>query len=177
MYKNIFFLIVLSFFSSKLLSKSLDVQGLSKLNLSDIQSITSLDIYNENLGINDINIFLKELSLSELIYEIDYTETENQYILRVVESNLIENIYINNNSWIKDDLILQNLNSKVNSQLTKNKIQKDIKTIKTIYKTKGFLNISVISTIEKYSEDRVNLIYKIEENQQQKINMIRFIIC
>ncbi len=174
MYKNIFFLIVLSFFSSKLLSKSLDVQGLSKLNLSDIQSITSLDIYNENLGINDINIFLKELSLSELIYEIDYTETENQYILRVVESNLIENIYINNNSWIKDDLILQNLNSKVNSQLTKNKIQKDIKTIKTIYKTKGFLNISVISTIEKYSEDRVNLIYKIEENQQQKINMIRF---
>ena len=43
---------------------------------------------------------------------------------------LIENIYINNNVWIKDDLIIQNLDSKNNSFLTKNNIQNDIKIIK-----------------------------------------------
>ena len=58
--------------------------------------------------------------------------------------------------------------------LTKNNIQSDINIIKNIYKTKGFLDTSVVVTIEKYSADRINLIYKINENKQQKINIIKF---
>ena len=40
---------------------------------------------------------------------------------------LIENIYINNNVWIKDDLIIQNLNFKKKYFLNKNNINNDIK--------------------------------------------------
>ena len=35
-----------------------------------------------------------------------------------------------------------------------------LKLIKNIYKSKGFKNVSVIAKVEKYSEDRVNLIYE-----------------
>ncbi len=172
--KYIFFLLFPFLFANNLFSKSIDVQGLSKLNINDLQSITSIDIYNDNLQINDLNILLKELSLSDLIYQIDYTETEDQFILKIDESKLIENIYINNNTWIKDDIIIQNLKSKKNSLLKKSKIQNDINIIKTIYNTKGFLNTSVVVTIEKYSIDRINIIFTVEENKQQKINTINF---
>ena len=55
---------------------------------------------------------LKELSSSDLIYEISYKEIDESIFFKITESNLIENIYINNNVWIKDELIIQNLNSK-----------------------------------------------------------------
>ena len=156
-------------------SKSVIFEGLSKFSIDDIQSITSVDIFSENLETDDINIILKELSSSDLIYEISYKEIDNYFTLTIIEGNIIENIYINNNVWVKDDLIIQNLDSKNNSFLTKNNIQNDIKIIKNIYKSKGFKDVSVIAKVEKYSLDRVNLIYKVEENEQQKINIIKFI--
>ena len=58
--------------------------------------------------------------------------------------------------------------------MTRNNLQKDIKVIRNIYKSKGFQNVSVIAKIEKFSQDRINLIYEIDEKNQQKINIIKF---
>ena len=175
MFKNILLIIIFYFSAHNLFAKSINFEGLSKFTIEDIQSITSVDVYDKNLKTNDINKLLKELSLSDLIYEISYRETNDLFILTIDEANIVENIYVNNNTWIKDELILQNLKSKNNSFLTKNNIQNDTKIIKNIYKSKGFKNISVIAKVEKYSLDRINLIYEIEENEQQKINIIKFI--
>ena len=174
MYKRYFLLIFLFFTLQNLHTKSLNFEGLSKFTMNDIQSITSVDIYDENLKLNDINKIIKELASSDLIYEISYKETNDFFIFTIVEGNIIENVYINNNIWIKDDLIIQNLNSKKNIFLKKNIIKDDIKIIKNIYKSKGFNEISVFAKVEKYSQDRVNIIFDIFENEQQKINIIKF---
>ena len=174
MFKNNFFLIIFIFFTHNIFAKSIDLKGISRLSVDDIQSITSININDNNLNINDINIFIKELSLSDLIYEIEYVELSDQFSISITESDLIENIYINNNVWIKDELIIENLNSKQNYFLQKNNIQNDIQLIKDIYKTKGFQNVQVTAKVEKYSSDRVNLIYDIKESKQQKIHIIKF---
>ena len=174
MFKNNFLLIIFIFFTYNIYAKSIDLKGISRLSVEDIQSITSININDNNLNINDINIFIKELSLSDLIYEIEYVELSDQFSISITESDLIENIYINNNVWIKDDFIIENLNSKQNYFLQKNNIQNDIQLIKDIYKTKGFQNVQVTAKVEKYSSDRVNLIYDIKETKQQKIHIIKF---
>ena len=86
--------------SQNLLAKPIDFEGLSKFDLNDIQTITSIDIYDQNLQINDIDKILKELSMSDLIYEISLEETNEQYIFSITEADIIENVYINNNVWI-----------------------------------------------------------------------------
>ncbi len=174
MFKKLFLILFFIFFSYNLISKTLTINGLSKINLEDLQSITSIDIYNSNLNSNDINILLKELSLSELIYDVEFSENSDHFLLLINESDLIENIFINNNTWIKDEILIQNLISKKNLFLTENKIKDDIKIIKNIYKSKGFQNISVLAKVERFSEDRINLIYDVNENEQQKINIIKF---
>ena len=175
MFKYLFFIITIYLAPLNLFAKSLNFEGLSKFNMNDIQSITSVDVYSNDLNINDVNKILKELSISELIYEVSFKEKDDLFLFLVTESDIIEDIYITNNTWIKDDLILQNLRSRNNSFLMKNKIQEDIKIIKNIYKSKGFQDISIISKVEKFSQDRINLIYEIEENKQQKINSIKFV--
>ena len=112
MFKNISITLLIFLLSKNLFSKPINFEGLSKFNLNDIQSITSLDIFEKNYEVSDINIMLKELSLSDLIYEISYKEDKDQFLFTITEANIVENIYINNNVWIRDDLIIQNLNLK-----------------------------------------------------------------
>ena len=114
MFKYILLFILYLLFAFKAISKPFNFDGLAKLSLDDLQSITSVDIYNDNLSIDELNITLKELSISDLIYDIDYSETDKYFLINIIESDFIENIYINNNTWIKDEIILNNLNSKIN---------------------------------------------------------------
>ena len=175
MFRYLIFLLFSFLLSFNLASKPLNILGLSKLSYDDIQSITSINIYDNNLNINNINNLIKELSLSDLIYDISYKELSEKFQVSIIESDLIENIFVNNNVWIKDDILIQNLKSKTNYFLSKNNIQDDISIIKNIYKSKGFQNLSVIAKVERYSQDRINLIYEIKENDQQKINIIKFV--
>ena len=175
MYRKFFFLIFFYFIFQNVSAKPLTIGGLSKYTLNDIQSITSVDIYNNNLELIDIDLLIKELTLSDLIYELDFEEFNDSFFIKLYESNIIENIFINNNVWIEDDVIKQNLASQTNFFLNKNNIKNDLDIIKTIYKSNGFQNISIISKVEKYSDDRVNLIYEVTENKQQKIGLIKFI--
>ena len=175
MYKVILFIFLILFLSKNSLSKPINFHGLSKLNIDDIQSITSINIYDNDLLIEDVNNIIKELVLSDLIYDVSYEDTSDFYYVKIQEADLIENIFINNNIWIKDDLIIQNLTSKKNYFLIKDYVENDIKAIKNIYKSKGFQNILVTAKVEKFSKDRTNLIYEIKEGKQQKINIIKFV--
>ena len=88
MFKSFFLLIFFYFISQNLFSKSVIFEGLSKFSMDDIQSITSVDIYSENLEANDINKILKELSSSDLIYEISYKEIDNHFTLTIMKAIL-----------------------------------------------------------------------------------------
>ena len=171
----LFFFFSLFCLSQNILAKTLKFEGLTKLNLDDIQSITSQNIFKNDLSINELNAILKDLLISDLIYEVEYLELEKEFLLKITESDLIENIYINKNVWIDDEIIIKNLSSKQNSFLSKNNIQEDLSLIQTIYKTKGFQDTTVIVKVERFSQDRINLIYEINESEQQKINIIKFI--
>ena len=173
LYKFIFFVFLI--FSFKLHSSNLIINGLSKLSLEDLQSLTSLDIEKKTFTDNEINKIISDLYKSDLIYDIILNKEENIFYLTIDENRLVENIYINGNVRIKDELIIENLSVKKNTFLNKDKINNDIDLIKNIYFSKGFNNINVVVSSEKFSKDRVNLIYNINEGKISKIKRIRFI--
>ena len=172
---NIFlYLILILFTSLNSLGNSLKIIGLSKLNLNDIQTLTSIELSKEFYTDEDINLLLKDLYKSDLIFDLNYSKEDNTHIINIEENRIIENIFINGNKRINDELILQNISMKKKGFIKKNSIKDDIKIIKNIYRTKGFNNVIVIISSEKYSSDRVNLIYEIIENNQSLIERIKF---
>jgi len=155
-------------------SKNLKISGLNKLSLSDIQTISVVDIFSNSLSDNEMSILIKELNNSDLIYDISLNEDTNSYYLNLTESKIINNIFINGNIRLEDDLLLENLNSKNEYLLIKNSIDKDLKIITAIYKSQGFNEVSINSSIESFSNDRVNLIFTINEGRPQKLTAIKF---
>ena len=170
---NLLFLFLL--FSHNVYSSNLKINGLSKLNFDDLQALTDINLNKESLTESDINEIIIDLYKSDLIYNVNLTSNNNIFSLFIEENKLIENIYINGNIRIKDELILQNLIAKKNLFINKSDINKDINLIKNIYVSKGFNNISVNVSTEIFSDDRINLIYSINEGIQSKINRIKFI--
>jgi len=155
-------------------SKNLKISGLNKLSLSDIQTLSFVDIFSNSLSDNEMSILIKELNNSDLIYDISLLEDVNSYYLNLTESKIINNIFINGNIRLKDDLLLENLNSKNEYLLIKNSIDNDLKIITAIYKSQGFNEVSVNSSIESFSNDRVNLIFTINEGSPQKLTAVKF---
>ena len=166
---NCIFFIFLSF---PTFSNTLSIEGNKKLSNQDIQQLSDVDIYSNDLDDNKINKLLNDLYNSDLIDDLILKKFNDYYILKIIENRIINEIYINGNIYIKDKDILPTLNSKNNTLFNKDDILKDINIIKNLYLSRGFDQISVTTVTEKYSEDRLNLIFNISEEEKLYISRI-----
>lgn len=171
--KLLFLLII--FFPSLLFSNSLTFKGLNKLTFNDLQNITSIDLEKENFTLEDLNSIINELYNSDLIYDLRKFEQSNKYILEIVENSIIENIYINGNVQIKDNDIINNLYSKINSFFNSSNLEKDINIIKSLYSSIGYNSSFVDIKTERFSQNRINLILDINEGAKSELNKINFL--
>lgn len=174
--KLIFNTLLFFLFCWNLSALEIKFDGLKKLSLKDIQSITSSHDINQ-IDLNELQLddIIKDLYQSDLIYDVSLTILNDRAIIEIIESKIIENIFINGNISLKNDIIIDNLNSKINNPLIKKNIANDISLVKKIYSSLGYTNVDINIVSESYSEDRVNLIFNISEGKISKIIDIKFI--
>jgi len=175
--KNISLTIIIFIFSvffNIISAKNIEVIGLNKLTLEDLNKISSLPLDRDNYDEFELNSIIKALFNSELIYDVSYEENLDTYIISLFETPLIENVYINGNIYIKDEDLTNLFISQKNNLLNNNSIEKDISLIKRLYLSQGFEGTYVTASTEKYSDNRVNLIYDITEGNRVEIKSIKF---
>ena len=169
-----FFFILFFINSTAVYSSSLQFKGLSKLTIDDLQSLTSVDIYKKNITDIDLDQIIKDLYISDLIYDLDFSFDSGRILISIVENSLIEEIYINGNIRIKDSQIKQVLQSKVNFYINKNDLNEDISNIRILLNSLGYIDNSVKVKKEKYSDNRINLVFEISEGPRYKITDVKF---
>ena len=167
-----YLLIVFIFLSKTLFAKNILFEGLEKLSINDIQTLTNINLFKNNYNENEIDIITKDLFSSDLISDIKLSESQDSYIFEIFEFVLINQIYINGNINISDDIIINNISSKPNSFLLDDHVEKDIILIRNIYSNKGYNNTTVSVTSEKFSKDKINLIFSINESYPSKVKKI-----
>ena len=171
---NFIAILFLIIFSNKLFSKDISFSGLQKLNINDLQTLSNIDLFKDDYTLDEINSILQDLYNSDLISDINLEFLDNTYSIKVNEAKRIENIYINGNVKFNDENLLNNLSSKQNFLFNKDIIQNDIELIQKIYLSEGYYNVSVSSSFESYSEDKINLIFEIYEGDPYQISKIKF---
>ena len=164
----IFFLL----FNNWSLSKNLLIEGNNRLTYEDIKSLTSIDLSKDNYVIGDINSIILDLYNSDLISDVKLSEDDKNYIITIIENSIIENIFINGNVFLKDDIFFDLIQSKKDKYLNKQNLNKDLQLIRNLYLSEGFNNISTTVSTEKYSKNKINLIFNISEGKRVEINKI-----
>ena len=112
-----------------LLANNLNINGLSKLTLDDLQTQTSIDLNKDVFSNDDIDTLLKDFYKSDLIFDLKYKKDNDNHYLTIQENKLIENIFFNGNIKIEDDLLIQNISAKKNSFINKNNINDEYTNI------------------------------------------------
>ena len=79
---------------NKSYANNLKFNGLNKLNLDDLNRITSTDLLKNSFSLYEIDLITKELYQSDLIEEVTLEESSDKYLISVKEYSIIENIYI-----------------------------------------------------------------------------------
>ena len=162
------------FLSNNTLAKPLKVSGLNKLNLDDINSLSDINIFDDNLSIKEIDLLVKDLYKSDLIYDINLNENINSFSINIIESKIIEEIFINGNKNLTDEAILNTIKTKKETLFLKNLISDDISLINNLYLNQGYEGVDIQVVTEKFSGDRLNIIFTISEKETVKLTSINF---
>jgi outer membrane protein insertion porin family len=167
-----FFSIIIILIPLNSFSKNINFQGLNKLSIDDLQTLTDINLSKDSYNKIEINNLINDLYLSDLIFNIELIEESDSYYINIEEFYIIQNIYINGNINLKNEIFLDNISSKTETVFSKKSIEKDLSLIRNIYSTKGFNDILVLASTEKISNDRINLIFTINESLPSKIKRI-----
>ena len=171
---NFLYFLFFLFIYSNIFSYEVLIKGNKKLSIEDIQTFSDIDLSKKNLTLNEINNLVNDLYLTDLIYDLSLLYSKNVAEISIEESKIINEVFFNGNIFIKDDLLVQQISSSKGNLLNKKKLTNDINIIKSTYLNNGYKDASININIENFSNDRVNVIFSIDEGKPSKITKIVF---
>jgi outer membrane protein insertion porin family len=129
----------------------------------------------ERLDAAKIDAGLKALYASGLFQDIHVTPQGNRLIVTVVEAPVIDRVTFEGNRRMKDEQLLQEVQSKARGTLSRPVVQADTQRIIEIYHRNGRFDVSVTPQIIERPNNRVDLIFKIDEGEKTGVKAINFV--
>lgn len=153
---------------------SIVIKGCERVEESTIKSY--IDIHpGISFNHEQVNSSIKRLYASNLFQHVDINVKGNVLYIDLVENPKINLVVFEGNSKIKTKELEGEITLRSRSIYTKAKVQEDVNRIIDLYNKNGRFSAKVIPQIIVLSQNRVNLIYKIDEGPIAKIAKIKFI--
>jgi len=129
----------------------------------------------ERLDAAAIDAGLKALYASGLFQDIHVSTQGNRLIVTVVEASVIDRIAFEGNHRMKDEQLQQEIQSKARGTLSRPVVQADTQRIIEIYHRNGRFDVGVTPQIIERPNNRVDLIFKIDEGEKTGVKAINFV--
>ncbi len=153
---------------------NINISGLKRVERETALSYANIDT-NKVISTEDLNAALKRLYNTGLFSDISFDTKGNTLNINVVENPIIGIRAFDGNDKIDDKILESEVQSAPRSVFSKAKAQQDVQRILDVYKRAGRYGVSVEPKIIKKPENRVDLIFEIEEGPEAKIDTINFI--
>ena len=152
------FLFIFSNLSAEVIKK-LEVNGNSRISEETIKVYGGITI-GKDYSAFDLNEILKNLYGTLFFEDIRVAINNGVLEINVREYSVINSIFLDGekSKQVKQK-ILEKLNLKEKESFIQNKLSQDINLIKKLYASIGFNFADVKAKIERFDENRVNLIY------------------
>ncbi len=130
---------------------------------------------NGLLDANAIDAGLKALYATGLFQDIQISQLGAKLIVTVSEGQIINRVAFEGNHRLKDEQMQQEIQSKERGTLSKPTVQADVQRIIEIYQRNGRFDVTVVPEIIERPNNRVDLIFKINEGEKTGIKHIVFV--
>ena len=153
---------------------SIVVQGNRRVEADTIRSYFKA-APGEPLDAAKIDAALKALYASGLFEDVRISQAGGRLVVTVVEAPVIDRLVFEGASKIKDEQLQQEIQSKARGTLSRATVQADVQRIIDVYHRNGRFDIHVVPKIIARPNNRVDLIFEINEGEKTGVKTINFV--
>jgi outer membrane protein insertion porin family len=118
---------------------------------------------------------LKNLFATGLFADVHLRRDGNNLVVAVVENPIINKLAFEGNDKIKDEQLTQEVQLKPRQVYTQTRVQADVKRILDLYRRSGRFAATVDPKVIKLDQNRVNLVFEINEGDVTQVERIDFV--
>jgi len=122
-----------------------------------------------------LNQALKDLFATGYFTDVQIRRSGSNLIIEVIENSLINRISFEGNSKLKDEKLTEEIQLRPREVLSRTKIQAAQQRILEIYRRMGRFDATVEPKVIRLEENRVDLVFEINEGEVTYVRKINFI--
>ncbi len=153
---------------------SITVTGAERLEAQTILSYIRLRV-GEPYTAAAADQALKDLAATELFADYSIRNDNGAVTVNVVENPVINRIILEGNRRLKDDKILPEIRLAPRQIFTRSRVRADVARIIELYKRQGRFAASVEPQMVQLSQNRVDIVFEIEEGPKSRVRQINII--
>lgn len=165
-----------------LMAFSVQAAELKDVQISGVQRTMSDEIILNNLGLkvgdqvtqSQIDQASQTLFATGLFSDVQVDMKKGVLQIKVEENPIVHEVYFEGNSALDDDVLKTEVLLKARDIYTKRKLQKDADRLVEVYKRHGRFAAKVEPKIVKQDQNRVDVIFEIQEGAKATIKEINF---
>ncbi|ETZ06841.1 outer membrane protein assembly factor BamA [Holospora obtusa F1] len=124
----------------------------------------------------DLDVFVKNLFNSGLFKEVSVSLEKNTLTVRVLENPSISEVRFEGNQKVSRSDLKEDTTLQPRDIFSKEAISSEVKRVTQLYSNKGYYAAKVFPLIQRLKQNRVNVIFQIQEGNRSYNKKIRFFI-
>jgi outer membrane protein insertion porin family len=118
---------------------------------------------------------VKSLFQTGLFSDVQITRRGGTLVVRVEENPMINQVNFEGNSAVKDTDLAKEVELRERMMFTRAKVLSDVNRIIAVYRRSGYYSVTVSPKIIRLPQNRVDLVFEINEGEETKVRRIEFV--
>jgi outer membrane protein insertion porin family len=149
------------------------INGNQRVENETILSYMQLNV-GDGFSDEGIDSSIKALFQTGLFRDVAVDRQGNSLVITVSENPLINVVNFEGNEDVDDDTLLKEVEVRERIIYTKARVAADTKRILSVYQKQGFYNVRVAPKLIRLPENRINLVFEINEGGKTQVAEINF---
>jgi len=153
---------------------SIEVLGTQRIDPETVISYSNLKVGDQSDS-DKLDTALKILFKTGLFADVDFVKVGGKLVINIIENPVINRIAFEGNKRIESKDLELELQLKPRLVFTRTKVQQDVQRLLTLYRLSGRFAAQIVPKIIRLEQNRVNLVFEIDEGPLSKIRNISFV--
>jgi outer membrane protein insertion porin family len=154
--------------------REIQVKGVERIEPATV--LTYLDVrVGDPMNRETLNRALKSLFATGLFADVSLRQSDRILEVTVLENPVISQIEFEGNDAIEDEQLRAEVQLRPRNVFTRTRVQSDVNRLFQIYQRNGRFSATIEPKIIKLDQNRVNLVFEINEGPVTEIKSIRFV--
>ena len=154
--------------------KNVSIEGTHRFEPASIMRNLNLS-QGQDMTAYELDKITKTLFDTRLFSDVDVKMKQGTLFIKVQENPIVREVYFEGNDKMDDDVLKTEISLKPRTVYTPSTAQSDADRLLTLYKRSGRFGASVTPKIIKKDQNRVDVIFEIEEGPKTTVEKISFI--